>query len=147
MLLVLALFLAGSALVAAGCGGGGEDTTTSLTKAEFVKQANALCAKYNKQMAADFAGFLEEHRDGNSTPALAAEAVAKATIPATKKELEDLRAMPVPSGEEEEVEALLKRRQEALEKIEDEPQFKTAGDPFEEFNQPLTDYGLTECAL
>lgn len=147
MLLVLALFLAGTALVAAGCGGGGEDTSTSLTKAQFVKQANAICANYNKQMAADFSKYAKEQSGGGSTQISPAEAVAKATIPATKEELEDLRALPVPSGEEEKVEALLERRQEALEKIEDEPLFKTAGDPFEEFNQPLTDYGLTECAL
>jgi hypothetical protein len=146
MLLVLALFFVGTALVATGCGGG-EDSTTSLTKAQFVKQANALCAKYNKQMAADFSKYAKEHSSGNSSQALAAEAVGKATIPATKEELEALRELPVPSGEEEKVEALLERRQEALEKIEDEPLFKISGDPFEEFNQPLTDYGLTECAL
>lgn len=146
MLLVLALFCAAIALTVAGCGGG-DDTTTSLTKAQFVKQANALCAKYNERMAADYTQYAEENFKGEPSPALAEEAVAKTTIPASEEELEDLRSLPVPGGEEKKVEALLERRQEALEKIEDEPLFKVAGDPFEEFNQPLTDYGLTECAL
>jgi hypothetical protein len=37
------------ALLAAGCGGGGEEP---LSKAEFQSQANAICAKYEKQLKA-----------------------------------------------------------------------------------------------
>jgi hypothetical protein len=37
------------ALLAAGCGGGGEEP---LSKAEFQSQANAICAKYEKQLNA-----------------------------------------------------------------------------------------------
>ena len=37
------------ALLAAGCGGGGEEP---LSKAEFQTQANAICAKYQKQLNA-----------------------------------------------------------------------------------------------
>jgi hypothetical protein len=36
-------------LLAAGCGGGGEEP---LSKAEFQSQANAICAKYEKQLNA-----------------------------------------------------------------------------------------------
>ena len=36
-------------LLAAGCGGGGEE---SLSKTEFQSQANAICAKYEKQLNA-----------------------------------------------------------------------------------------------
>jgi hypothetical protein len=41
--------LGGLALLAAGCGGGGEEP---LSKAEFQSQANAICAKYEKQLKA-----------------------------------------------------------------------------------------------
>jgi DNA-binding NtrC family response regulator len=37
-------------LVAAGCGGGGSDTR--LSREEFESQANAICAKYQKQLDA-----------------------------------------------------------------------------------------------
>ncbi|HLM93076.1 MAG TPA: hypothetical protein VK273_04630 [Gaiellaceae bacterium] len=37
------------ALLAAGCGGGGEEP---LSEAEFQSQANAICAKYQKQLNA-----------------------------------------------------------------------------------------------
>jgi hypothetical protein len=37
------------ALLAAGCGGGGEEP---LSKADFQSQANAICAKYEKQLNA-----------------------------------------------------------------------------------------------
>ena len=36
-------------LLAAGCGGGGEEP---LSKAEFQSEANAICAKYEKQLNA-----------------------------------------------------------------------------------------------
>ena len=37
-------------LLAAGCGGGGSDTR--LSREEFESQANAICAKYQKQLDA-----------------------------------------------------------------------------------------------
>jgi hypothetical protein len=128
-----------------GCGGGDDETTSALTKAQYVKQANAICAKHNKEMIAKYTSLIREA--GQLTPKVADEAVAKASVPGMKQQLEELRALPAPSGEEDKVEALLERRQEALEKVEADPGFKTSGDPFEEFNQSLTDYGLTECAL
>jgi hypothetical protein len=45
----VAAVLGGLALLAAGCGGGGEEP---LSKAEFQSQANAICAKYEKQLNA-----------------------------------------------------------------------------------------------
>ncbi|HEU5061651.1 MAG TPA: hypothetical protein VFT79_00690 [Solirubrobacterales bacterium] len=110
-----------------------------------MKEANALCSKYNEQMTKAFVEFSKENP--SPSPAEAAEGIRAVTVPATKQEIEDLRQLTPPSGEEEKVEALIERREEALEKIEEEPNFKTSGDPFEEFNQPLTDYGLTECAF
>ncbi|HEX5988816.1 MAG TPA: hypothetical protein VFY75_01215 [Solirubrobacterales bacterium] len=144
LLLVLSLAVGAIAL---GCGDSGDDSTASLTKAEYIKQANAICAKYTKQMAADFLRFSKENRDQQNNLKVAKEGIAEITVEPTKEEIEDLRALPVPSGEEEKVEALLVRREEALEKIEKEPLFKVSGDPFEAFNKPLHDYGLTECAL
>ena len=45
----VAAVLGGLALLAAGCGGGGEEP---LSQAEFQSQANAICAKYEKQLNA-----------------------------------------------------------------------------------------------
>ena len=45
----VAAVLGGLALLAAGCGGGGEEP---LSNAEFQSQANAICAKYEKQLNA-----------------------------------------------------------------------------------------------
>jgi hypothetical protein len=45
----VAALMGALALLAAGCGGGGEEP---LSKAEFQSQANAICAKYEKQLNA-----------------------------------------------------------------------------------------------
>ena len=55
------------ALLAVGCGSsddsttGGTDASTTLTKAEFVKQANAICAQGSKDVNAEFEEFSKEN--------------------------------------------------------------------------------------
>ena len=63
---ILALIVAISAvaLVAAGCGSSDDsttDSTASLTKGEFLKQGNAICAKGNQELEAGFNSFGKEH--------------------------------------------------------------------------------------
>jgi hypothetical protein len=67
-------------------------------------------------------------------------------VPTMEEQLEELRALPVPRGEEKQVESILARQEQSIEKVEDEPFFRTSGNPYEELNQPAIDYGLQECA-
>ncbi|HMI82053.1 MAG TPA: hypothetical protein VK480_09730 [Solirubrobacterales bacterium] len=136
-------------LLASGCGGGGDDTTASLTKDEFVKQANAICTKHQRQMEAKFSKFVEEANAGSrtSTPEKFKEGVTKIAIPALEEQIEELSALPAPAGEEEQVKLILERQEETLKKVEADPTFRTSGGPYEELNKPASDYGLSECAV
>ena len=63
-LLTAAVAAAVLAALVAGCGGGGDtttDETVTLTKAEFIKQGDAICKEGNEEIEAGFEKFAEEN--------------------------------------------------------------------------------------
>lgn len=142
--------LAALAIVVAGCGSGGGSTesTSSLSKAEFVKQGNAICAKSSEEINEGFEEFVKE-RGLSKTKAPAKpvqeEAVETVVIPRVSKEIESIRALGPP---DEEAEALLGAAEEALEKGEEDPILflkEESGGPFAKANKLAHEYGLTKC--
>jgi hypothetical protein len=153
-LIALSAAVALLAIVVAGCGGGSDSNssteagTSSLTKAEFVKQGNAICAKGSKEINEGFEQFVEENglsKTKAPSKAVQEEAVEKVLIPKIRKEVENIRALGPP---DEEAEAVLDAAEEALEKGEEDPiQFlkeESAG-PFAKANKLSREYGLTKC--
>jgi len=67
--LLALLFGALAIALVAGCGGGSDSTTggdssesaSSLTKAQFIKQADGICEQGNKAVAAEAEEFAEEN--------------------------------------------------------------------------------------
>ena len=138
------------ALIAAGCGDSDDDdtTTASLTKAEFLKQGNAICSAGNREIEADFEAFAKENNLENKAPSDAQfEEIAESTlIPSVSKQVEELRALGVPSGEEDQVDTLLDNAEEAVEELEEDPGSLSGNeDPFADVNQEARAYGLTAC--
>jgi hypothetical protein len=150
----IALFaaLAALAMIVAGCGGDDDSTGTtgSLTKAEFVKQGNAICAKGNKELDEDFEKFAKEHNlSENKRPsnAVLTEASEDILIPVVSDQIEQLRDLGAPAGEEQQVDEILTAAEEGIEKGEEDPVSLTAenGGPFKKANKLAKDYGLTKC--
>lgn len=149
-LVALLAALVALALIVAGCGSGGGSTegTTALSKAEFVKQGNAICAKSSEEINEGFEEFVKENGlSKNKTPSKAVqeEAVETVLIPRVSKEVESVRALGPP---DEEAEAVLDAAEEALEKGEEDPiQFlkKESSGPFAKANKLAREYGLTKC--
>lgn len=145
--------LAAVVMVAAGCGSdsdtSGNDSST-LTKAEFLKQGNAVCAKGNEEIEAGFEEFSEEHNLSEKkqpSQAQLEEAIESILIPGIRKQIDGLEALGAPSGEEAEVEAILSAAEEALEKGEEDPSVlagETNG-PFIKANKLAREYGLAKC--
>jgi hypothetical protein len=149
--LVLLLVVAIASLGLISCGGGDDETSgtaTSLTKAQFVKKADAICQKYNRQGERKFKAVVEEQELGeNPSPEEAAESIKQVAVPILEGQISELSSLPVPAGEEQKVELILERQKQSLEKVEDEPLFRVSGNPYEELNKPAADYGLVECSL
>jgi hypothetical protein len=152
----VALALSVMVLALAGCGGGGgsstesSETTNSLTKAEFVKKGNAICAKTEKEVEEGVEKFTKEHNFSETKPPSekqVAELAEGVLVPKVRKQLAEIRALGIPSGDEEEVEAIFAAAEEALRKTEEDPTAFGQGGvgPFVKANQLAREYGLTVC--
>jgi hypothetical protein len=147
-LTVLAAFVALAAIVA-GCGSDSE-TTESLTKAEFIKQADAICKKEDAKIESEFKSFAKENGiplDKEPNPEQGEELVEEILIPNVQNQSEAIRDLGAPSGEEEKVSELLDSLDEGIEEAEEEPGslFTSKSDPFAEANKLARDFGLEVC--
>ena len=137
-------------LVVAGCGGGDSDSSTaSITKAEFIKQADAACKKSEEEIQNDFAVYIKKHEDlKNPTEADYAELVETILVPNVDQEVEDIRALGAPSGDEDQVEAMLEAREESVKTAEDDPQLvlNESDKVFAKASKLAKEYGLEGCA-
>jgi len=92
------------AALAIGCGGAGEGSSTAataleqkrLTKAEYVKEATALCVREKAQIIAKLEPLLSKFEKGEGTPELASQAMEEVILPGFRVQYEDLRALVPP---------------------------------------------------
>ena len=130
------------ALLAAGAvaGCGGEE---ALTKSEFLKQGNAICAKGSKKIE-DGAKKLGSEEPSKKVVTKFAE---DTLIPSVEDQLSGLRDLKPPKADEEKVKKILDAADEALSKTKDDPTVLTSSDdPFMEANKQAEAYGLAKCA-
>jgi hypothetical protein len=107
-LIVLVAAVLAAALVVTGCG-----SSDSISKAEFVKKADAVCKKGEEAVRKDFGAFAETHENVKKpTEADYAELVDAVVVENVEKEVDDLRALGAPEGDEGKVEAMLQAREE-----------------------------------
>lgn len=138
------------ALIVAGCGSSSDDTTASLTKAEFIAQADAICKKGNDEIESEFNAFAKENDiKENEEPSKeqGAELVETVLVPNVKNQSEEIRDLGAPSADEEEITAMLDALDEGVEEAEAEPEtvFTSKTDPFGPANKIAKEYGLKVC--
>lgn len=115
--------LAALAMLIAGCGGGGGDTTEALTKAEFIKQGDAVCKKGNKMSETEVEDFAKEQGFNLEEPnkKQAEEVVTEVLVPNLQRQAKELAALEPPKGDQAEVEAIVASLDEATAEFEKEP--------------------------
>lgn len=118
----------GAALLALAVGcGGGDDSTTELTKAEFSKQANAICAKAKDERTVAYEKYAEEVqgiRTGNkSVPKeeqkLADEMIDATVIPTLQDQLAQLEELAAPTADEATISKMLKNLSKGTGELEE----------------------------
>jgi hypothetical protein len=123
--------LVAAALVMAGCGGG----SSSVSKAEFVKAADAICRKADEAQvkaltAAEGKSEKEQIRAGLRTIQAAAE---------------ELAALEVPSGDEDEIAAIVAEMEAAVNKVESGSP-STLQEAFTSVEKRAAKYGFKDCS-
>jgi hypothetical protein len=135
-------------LAASGCGSSKKTATTpALTKAQFIAQGNAVCTDGNeKQKAAQTA---LEKLVGNHVPSQSqiAAYVNASFVPLIQNQIDRIKALGAPSGEQSAVTSMLGLAQTDLDKVKTDPKLLTAeAHPFADFARTAHAYGLTACA-
>jgi hypothetical protein len=139
------------AMISGGCGSEGDSATTaSLTKAEFIEKADAICSKTGERYKAKVAVFAKKHGLNDyeqPTKAQREEVMTAVILPALSAEAEDLDRLGAPEGDEEEVEAIVEGIEGAVERAEDEPGsvFEKGSGSFKKVNKLARAYGLEIC--
>ena len=138
-------------LVGVGCGGSsGGETTASISKSEFVEQANVVCERGREKLHSDFLVFSKEKNDNpNPSSAEYAEYVTRIIAPDMKQEIiAKIRNLGSPKGDEESVDAMLAAVEEGVRKAEEDPRSALInnGQTFAKAIGLATAYGLKACA-
>ena len=134
-------------IAVAGCGGGSDDSSSStaaaLSKEEFLAQGNQICAAGNKEIDA---ASKEVFSSGQPSQAEIETFLTGTLIPSVQSQVDGIRALGAPAGDEDQVNAILDSAQSAIDAGKADPTtLEGNDDPFAETNKLANAYGLTEC--
>jgi len=126
-----------------GCGGG--DDEASLTKAEFIKQGDAICAEAEEKKNAALEKAFQKKENQSSQKAVQERLVTEVALPPVATMAEELADLGAP---DDQASAIVEGYEEAVEEIEADPAAAVASEegPFKEPNELAADYGFKECS-
>jgi hypothetical protein len=141
------------ALAIAGCGGGGDSSTAtgSISKAAFIKKVDAVCKAGTRRMQTAVLKFLKQGREiKRPTTDQSVKMVGAVIVPSVRQEIKEIKALGVPSGDEEKVNAIIGALEEGVETAEDDPEAVVEGSSdviFGIAGRIAGEYGITGCSV
>jgi hypothetical protein len=136
--LALAATLAATVL-AAGCGG--DDVQT---REDFIEDADSICEEGTNEIGEALA---DQFPQGQPPAGPEFNAFAQSTaIPNIQAQIDAIRGLEPPPGEQLQVNAFLQAAQAELDKAKQDPSYLASEAAFANSNQLAADYGLTACA-
>lgn len=125
--------------LAIGCGGSSD--AAPLKKTQFVKQGNAICATMQAERDSQTKEAQKQLSGADETEAMS---FALEPVETMTDELGELGA---PTGQEEEVEAIIAAFEDGVSQLEAEPTGPKSATAFEQADKQAAAYGLTECTI
>ncbi len=147
-----ALALSALVIVAVGTGCGGGNSGASLTKAEFIRRANVICAKAGKEVHSEFLAYAKtlegkEPKTRSGITAAQKKVAETIVIPVKQKEVEQLSKLDAPVGDSDRIATVLNAIEQGIEKAQAEPVLATtnAEEVFGASEKIARNYGLDDC--
>lgn len=140
------------ALVMAGCGGGGDSSTAtgSISKAAFIKKVDAICQQGTRRMQIAVFKVLKQGKEiKRPSTAQSVKLVGAVIVPSVRREIKEIKALGVPSGGEEKVDAIVGALEEGVETAENDPEAVVKGSSdviFGIASRIAGEYGITGCS-
>jgi hypothetical protein len=151
----LAAFAVAAAILAGGCGGGGDSSgavevqTGSLSKAEFIEKADAVCTKNQERTGRELVGYLDKHHirlTGPLPKAVAAGLLGSVIEPTYRREITEISELGAPDKDAEKVAAMLEAIEAGLAKAQRDPAGAfSRSELVPSAGELARAYGLTEC--
>ena len=163
-LLLVAVLALG--LVAAGCGGDDDETTSTTSsttttgtsgasgatgaggspeRAALIEEADAICTAGDKEIdeaAKEAFGDSQQEPSASDQEAFVEDTV----VPNIQDQLDQLSDLDPPEADADEFQGIIDDAQSALDELADDPSVLTSGDdPFAEVNQRAQAFGLSAC--
>jgi hypothetical protein len=163
-LLAAATLALAAGSIAAGCGGGDDTTVTGasgpsgatgaqgapLTKDAFLAKGNAICKQGNQELnqaGKQFFNSLGLSKNQQPSSDQIQQFATDTVVPKVQAQIDGIDALPAPSGDEDQVQAIVDAARQDLDKIKQDPSLLEGNnDPFADANQLAKQYGLNECA-
>lgn len=144
----LAGLVAVLALIAGGCGSG-SDSTTTVTKAQFVKKVDALCEEREKERSDKVNAIASSLKSGEKlSNGQQTKMVETIIFPSYAKMIQNVESIDPPAGDEAKINEIIKAMEKAQNKVEADPrQAVFSVVMFEEANGLATKYGLKHCII
>jgi hypothetical protein len=134
------------ALIAAGCGSSDDE---SLSKAEYIKQGDALCDKGGAQIQKDVEAYAKENDislKAEPSEEELTEISENVVIPGVRDQLDGLRGLGTPAEDEELANEVLDELEAGIEAGEEDPNaFVTEGNSLAKANELAGEFGFEEC--
>lgn len=140
-------------IAAAGCGSssdssGSTASVPALTKAELIKQGDAICTKSNTTLEKEANEFAKENDINTQKPTQAQkeEVITEVVAPRVRQQGEEIGELGVPSGDEKQVEAIVAAVETGADELEETPKLLTEGkSPLDKASKLAGAYGFKVC--
>lgn len=154
----VALAAVALAVIAMGCGGGddedgsdgGEATASApLSKSEYIKQVDAVCAKGGKESEAEFTRFVKSKAIAKGQQLNAdqiAEVGSDILVPALKKQADQIAALEPPPADVDQIDEYFTGIDAAIRELEENPEeAKFTAKLFADTDKIAQKYGFKVC--
>jgi hypothetical protein len=137
------------AVAGAGCGSGSSSTadsaSTPLSKAEFRKQAGAICENAQKERKEGQKEAVAKGEEAGS--AEEAKVTTEALLAPVRTMTAELSELGAPKGQEKQVQAIVAAFEAGIASLEANPTSPQAASAFAKADKLAIEYGLTDCVI